>query len=311
MTINTARSQASVKEPTAVYVGALGLAAILAGCCLAYAVLLRYGMTGWEEAFGTSSYRGAAERWIETGTSTNNRPPAYPTLLAVNAWLWGVSAYVPAVVVIQALTAWGTLMALFLLARRSTGSAAWGLIAVTVVCLNLLWVHEAVRNREAFLYSALLVALVGAMVHLRPQSVLYGVAVGGCCAIGWLTRPPGIVLLPAVLFCTWKDSRRTGFRLGGRAAVALTVSFSLPVLTWVALQTAGQPVATSGRSNASNLLKGNNRALMEIYPFIDVDRLEPGLVRPLREAASRKVATGAWNAIARPSDSFGSRPGKL
>ena len=193
MTINTARSQASVKEPTAVYVGALGLAAILAGCCLAYAVLLRYGMTGWEEAFGTSSYRGAAERWIETGTSTNNRPPAYPTLLAVNAWLWGVSAYVPAVVVIQALTAWGTLMALFLLARRSTGSAAWGLIAVTVVCLNLLWVHEAVRNREAFLYSALLVALVGAMVHLRPQSVLYGVAVGGCCAIGWLTRPPGIV----------------------------------------------------------------------------------------------------------------------
>ena len=194
----------------------------------------RYG-TGspWSEAFGGSSGSGTiAERWIETGVLSNSRPPAYPAFLALNATIFGGDAYVPVVVVLQALTAWMTMMALLFVARRATWSSAWGLCAVTLVSLNEFWVNEAVRSRETFLYSAILLALAGVTVWARPASPRSAAALGALCAFGWLTRPTGIVLFPAVLVLFWRDWRG----LGAGPAVVFTLALSLPMLGWVAYQ---------------------------------------------------------------------------
>lgn len=159
-----ASRRANFEEPTSICVGALFLAACLAGVCIAYAVLSQHGVAGWDESYGYSGYRSAAEQWIETGILRNTRPPGFPDFLALNAVLWGMPSYVTPVIAVQALTTWATLMALFVLARRASKSSAWGLIAVALVSLNLLWMAEAVRNRETFLYSAILMALVSATV---------------------------------------------------------------------------------------------------------------------------------------------------
>ena len=148
--------------------------------------------------------------------------------------------------------------------------------------LNELWVVESITQRETFLYSALLMALVGVTVY-KPR--WHAVAAGAMCAIGWLTRPTGVVLFPAVLLLFWKDWRGSGAPAGTWAAIALAVSFSLPVLGWAAYQQAHFGTVTiSGNDTAVNLLKGNNHALTAIYPFIDVDRLSPVLLEPLAQA---------------------------
>ena len=285
---NLTAAEARAEEPTYVYLLAFGIAASLAGLAVTYAVLSSYGVGGgWAEAFrGASGYRMAAEQWIETGLLDNARPPAYPAFLALIAAAWGVSSYIPVAVTLQALTAWGTVMALFLVTRRTTGSAAWGLLAVALLSLNLLWVKEAIVQRETFLFSAVLMALVSVIIYVPPKSIGCAVATGALCAIGWLTRPTGVVLLPAVLLCLWRDWQRSSAPISARFTIALALSFGLPVLGWAAYQNAyHESVAISGGATALNLLKGNNHALIKIYPFIDVDRLSPVLLRPLRQAA--------------------------
>ena len=258
---------------------AFGVAAFIAGYVILTAVLSRYGV----EAFTGAGGPGVVAEWaIETEVLGSGKPPAYPVWLALTAAIWGEPSYMPATVALQALTAWVTIMALFLVARRATGSSAWGLLAVAFVSLNQLWVVESIRQRETFLYSAMLMALVGVTVY-KPR--WHAVGAGALCAIGWLTRPTGVVLFPAVLLLFWKDWRGSGAPVGTRAAVALALSFSLPVLGWAAYQqTHFGSVTISGNDSATNLLKGNNHALTAIYPFIDVDRLSPVLLAPLAQA---------------------------
>lgn len=204
----------------------------------------------------------------------NERPPAYPAFMALNLAVWGQDSYIPAVVVLQALTAWGILVALFLIARRATGSAEWGLVAVGLVALNVLWVEEMLNQRETFLYSAILTALAGFTVCVRSWSPPACAAAGALCGLAWLTRPTGAALLPIVLVLLWRNRRGRG--APWREALILILSLGLPLLAWTGYQRVEYgTVAVSGTSSALNLLNGNNAALAEIYPFIDVDRLDP------------------------------------
>ena len=187
----------------------------------------------------------------------------------------------PVTVVLQGLTTWATLIALFLVSSRATGSAMWGLVAITLVSLNELWVVESLRQRETFLYAAVLIALVGLVVY-KPR--WRGIATGALCAAGWLTRPTGVVLFPAVLLLHWRDTRRSGTRIGVRTGLALAASFGIPLFLWLGYQQLHfGTVTVAGNDSATNLLKGNNDALRAIYPYIDVDRLAPVLLEPLAE----------------------------
>ena len=49
-----ASRRANFEEPTSICVGALFLAACLAGVCIAYAVLSQHGVAGWDESYGYS-----------------------------------------------------------------------------------------------------------------------------------------------------------------------------------------------------------------------------------------------------------------
>ena len=266
---------------------AFAIAALVAGYVVQDAVVSRYQGTCWSETFaGASDYRRIAEQWIETGILENDRPPAYPVFLGLNLAIWGKPSYIPSVVVLHALIAWGTLVALFPIARRATGSAAWGLIAVGLVGMNVFWIAETLNQRETFLYSAILTALAGLMVYTPSWSPRACAAAGTLCACGWLTRPTGIVLLPIVLAMVWRTRRGRGAPV--RDVLILTLSFSLPVCAWIGYQQVEYgSVAVSGVSSALNLLKGNNRALAAIYPFIDVDRLDP-LTDPIEMDASER-----------------------
>ena len=264
------------------------LAALAAGHVMQDAVSSRYLGAAWSESFtGASSYGRIAEEWVDTGTLDNFRPPAYPVFLALNVAVWGHDSYVPSAVVLQALTAWATLVGLFLVARRATGRAAWGLVAVGLVALTEFWVVETIHQRETFLYSAVLTALVGVMVYARSWSPRACAAAGALCALGWLTRPTGAVLLPILLGMMWRDRHGRG-RPSAQAALVLALTFGLPLLVWAGHQHARHgTVAISGKSGSFILLSGNNRALAEIYPFIDVDRLGPFLDRVGMEASAR------------------------
>ena len=269
---------------------ALVLAALATGHVMQDAVSSRYLGAAWSESFtGASSYSRIAEEWVDTGTLDNFRPPAYPVFLALNVAVWGHDSYVPSAVVLQALTAWATLVGLFLVARRATGRAAWGLVAVGLVALNEFWVVETIHQRETFLYSAVLTALAGVMVYARSWSPRACAAAGALCALGWLTRPTGVLLLPILLAMMWRDRHGLG-RPSLRAASMLTLSFSLPLLAWAGYQyTRYDSVVMSGMSGSNSFLQGNNRALAEIYPFIDVDELDPLLLQVEVEASARGV----------------------
>ena len=263
------------------------IAALVAGYVMQDAVVSRYLGTCWSESFtGASDYRGIAERWIETGMLENSRPPAYPLFLGLNLAIWGQAFYVTSVVTLQAVASWGTLVVLFLIARRVTGSGAWGLIAVGMVALNAFWVVEVLNQRETFLYSAILTALAGAVVYIPSSSKPACAAAGTLCALGWLTRPTGIVLLPIVLVILWRSRRgRAGL---AREALVLILAFVLPLLAWTGYQQVEHgSIAVSGTNNSVNLLKGNHSALVEIYPFIEVDRLDPALELIRMDASAR------------------------
>ena len=280
-------------EPRWAFLLAFGIAAFVAGYVVLHATLSRYGVEAFIGAQGFSADVERSiedvERSIETEVLGPGRPPGYPAFLALTAAIWGAESHAGVTIVLQALTAWATMLALFLVARRATGSAAWSLLAVALVSLNELWVVESIRQRETFLYSAILLALVGVTVYARHKAPWYAGAVGALCAIGWLTRLNGVVLFPAVLVLFWKDWRGSGPRVGAREVLALTLSFGLPILGWAAYQkTHFGWVRISGNDSAKNFSKGNNHAMTGIYPFIDVDRLSPVLLEPLAKATAER-----------------------
>lgn len=268
----------------------LVLAVVVGGYVMQDAVVARYLGEPWSESFtGASSYGRIAEEWADSGMLDNFRPPAYPVFLGISVAVWGRDSYVPPAVVLQALTAWATLVALFLITRRATGSAAWALIAVGLVALNKFWVVETIHQRETFLYSATVVALAGVFVYARSWSPSVCTAAGALCALGWLTRPTGFLLLPAALVTMWLDGSRWR-RDSARAQVVLVLAFSLPLLVWAGYQQARYgSVVISGMSGSNSFLQGNNEALAEIYPFIDVDELDLLLDEIETEASARGI----------------------
>ena len=268
-------------EPLWVRVSAVGLSTCIGGQVLLSAAISRYGL---DALLGRQPFDAGVQQDLAQEVLSLGRPPGYPVFLALVEAVWDGAFAIPATILLQTAVALATLLGLFFVARRVSGRSAWGVIAVTLVALNELWVIEAIRPRETFLYGAVLLALVGLAVYAREVSRWTLVAAGVLAALGLLTRVTGVVLLPAVVLVLALEWRGlTGRRIA--VAAVLVASFAAPVAGWAVYQQMRfGSVAIAGNDGAANLLKGNNEALSTIYPFVDVDRLSPVLHEPISRA---------------------------
>ncbi len=252
---------------------------------------------------GSDSYTLIAEAWANGGVLDNARPPAYPFILGTLARLFGQDAYPYAVLLLQALLFVGVVLMVFVLGGRAGGSRGWGLVPALLVLLNWHLVDEFLDKRETFLYASLLL-LTFYLIETRAHTRYAGAGfLGLLCACGWLTRPTGFLLAPIVMLVWLIDQRRLrGAKLRAQAIVFLAL-FLAPITVWTGYQSLhGSRVAISGASTALNLYKGNNEALAAIYPYIDLDKLEPYIHE--KEALWRQLGLGADEQLTREAVRF-------
>lgn len=197
-----------MRESRLLRLGALAVAL----CATAY-VVQDIAFRRYHNSSPSNDVRDGVERWLEAGVLPPIRPPVYDMFLGGIMAVWGPDAFDPAYIALQALITCGVLIALFLLAQRTTERAPWGLIAVGLVSMNGLFIAGHVALADTVLYTAILLALVGLMTCAR-RAPWFPPAAGVLCALGWLTRPVGIVLLPAVVAVMWRDWRAAAWRSG-------------------------------------------------------------------------------------------------
>mgnify|MGYP001353490784 CR=1 FL=1 len=268
--------------------------ALIAGNILVVECLSRYTA---EALLGAGTFSEEITRELGQEVIGYGKPPGYPTFLLLTEKVVGQDALVGTSIVLQMGVAWATLMALFFIARRSTGSSALAVISVALVSFNGLWVDEMVEPRETFLYGAAILGLVSLVVYAPKPSRFSLFTMGLACALGWLTRPTGVVLFPALCVLFTKPWSTKFSEMRSVAVVIILCGLSLPMFGWQTYQyttcrSTGLPASAcfgvtriSGNDSATNLLKGQNEALKVVYPYVDVDRLAPVLTEPLQEAA--------------------------
>ena len=269
-------------EPRWFRLSAFGAAAFIALHVLVGAALSNYG---FDELLGNQPLERNIQRNIDQERLGPGKVPGYPIFLLLTEMVTGRGSLASGSIIVQILVAWATMIGLFFVSRRATASSALAVLAVALVSFNGLWVEEVIEQRETFLYAAILIALVGFTVYMPMSSRWYLFSAGTTCALAVLTRLTGVVLLPAVAFLLLSDWRTGASRFGLSSAVVCVLSASVPVLSWYSYQQVTFGKASMSSDNGTNLIKGNNHALSATYPFVDVDRLSPVLVEPIKEAA--------------------------
>ena len=203
---------------------------------LALNVLQGVGYVSYENWYGFPMYS-----W---------RPPAYPLFLAAIYAVWGYSH--AAVQVVQAVIGALSVVLLFLIVWRMYRSAAWPAAVVAALYEPLVSVCSEVMSECFFTFFILLALWAIRDDRQRWQMfVLSGVAIG----FAALTRPVGLLILPAFVLAALCERGWTGWR--GVAWVGLaTIVVMLPwTVRNAAVHGAFVPVSTHGgfivaRSNA-------------------------------------------------------------
>lgn len=178
------------------------------------------------------------------------RPPAYPLFLAAIYATWGYSHV--AVQVIQALLGAFTVALLFFIVRRMYKPAAWPAAITAALYEPLISVCSEVMSESLFTFLVLL-----ALWALEDERRRWHVWALGGLAIGLaaLTRPVGLLFLPALGLCVLLNGVRTdGRRLVWAALAAAAVVAPWTVRNYV-VHDALVPISTHGgfivaRSNA-------------------------------------------------------------
>lgn len=178
------------------------------------------------------------------------RPPTYPLFLAA---VYGMCGYSHAAVqVAQSAIGAAAVLLLFLIVRRMHAAAAWPAALVAALYEPLVSVCSEIMSECLFIFLVLMALWALGDERRRWQMlVLGGVAVG----LAALTRPVGLLVLPALFVAALCEDGRAGWRRALWASLA-TVAVIAP---WTArnytVHGALVPISTHGgfivaRSNA-------------------------------------------------------------
>jgi hypothetical protein len=147
--------------------------------------------------------------------------PAYPLLVRAAGWVAG-GHYVLAGVIVSLLAAAAAFVVLHELARTLVGEGA----ALRSI------VYLAVFPAALFLgavYSESLYLLLSVAAFLAAERGRWALA-GAAAGLAILTRPTGVMLLPALSVLAWRASPRVGAFL--RLAIALPIAAIWPIWLW-------------------------------------------------------------------------------
>jgi 4-amino-4-deoxy-L-arabinose transferase-like glycosyltransferase len=209
--------------------------------------------------YGEQLARGNGYR-LPSGDPTAYYPPGYPLALAPFFWLLyrtplPDTGEVATVAVLNVAWQLGTIVVVFLLARRLTGRAVAGLVAAGVLALwpNLVF-HTAVALTESLfllLLALVLLVVAGAPWAERRWEPWRLGAVGGLLGAATLVRPvtvPLLVVLPVVLLAARFGWRRA---VGHTALVgACVVAVLLP---WIVRNAVVMDAVTLSTNTGDNL----------------------------------------------------------
>jgi len=155
--------------------------------------------------------------------------PAYPLLVRVAGWAFG-GHDVLAGVVVSLLAAAAAFVLLLELAQRLVGGDA----------ARRSLVYLAVSPAALFLgavYSESLYLLFAVAAFLLAERRAYAYA-GAASGLAILTRPTGVMLVPALALLAWRERNR--IRALGGVALALPIAAAWPLWLWAAF---GHPLA--------------------------------------------------------------------
>lgn len=212
------------------------------------------------------------------------RPPLYPMFLASMILTLGNDYYAAGAIVLQLLMAAGCGVLIFLISLRMFENRLAAAISVLIYSLYADFHFETLAKRETVLFTLLLLLFFYFLLKGK-KSVLDYAALSSLSALGYLTKPTGILLFPLLiisLFLLWREA-------GRRAALAETLlaitMVSIIVTPWHAYiyrhfaTFSFMPSSTSGL----NLYKGNNPQAYNYYPLVDVDSFTPYILELLEE----------------------------
>jgi 4-amino-4-deoxy-L-arabinose transferase-like glycosyltransferase len=174
--------------------------------------------------------------------------PAYPLLVRALGWLLG-GHHVLAGVIVSLSAAAAAFALLYELARRLVGADAARRSLVYLAVFPAALFLGAVYSESLYL----LLTVAAFLAAARERFALAGIAAG----LAILTRPTGVVLLPALALLAW-EARPRGAALA-RLAIALPVAAAWPLWLWA---TFGHPLEFLGAERTAW-----HRHLSEAGPF--------------------------------------------
>mgnify|MGYP006268870657 CR=1 FL=1 len=260
--------------------GAAFLLGCLAGNAFFHAAAYQFPATGWQ---GSEGYREIAQNLLDHGlysqngaSPTANRPPLYPLFLSV--WLALFDSAGPSAAYAAQALLWianGLLIAALLRTRFKRPDAA--LLALLLYGLHVHFGVEALTQRDTILFALLLTLYISGILYIHSA---WGAPLAGALAgLLYLTRPTGILFLPAFLLAYLPSSTGTSWparlrRAGLVAGIAFGVSLPWHWHTIAVMNAPGLlPASTSGE----NLYKGHFDGFLRVFPYVDLDLLNPHL----------------------------------
>lgn len=194
----------------------------------------------------------------EISTTPYFRPPGYPFFLAVIYKVFGPGYVVPRI--LQMLLGLGSVVLLFVLARRLFGDAT-GLLAAGLTSVYWIFFYFEGEFLEPVLSVFFSIAFVLLLVRWRDRpSLLRGVLAGVVLGLLVLVRPNALVLLPVAGVWMYWVGRATPGRSHTLRAIVLLLAGTLAAIVPVTIRNfvvGGEFVLIS--SNAGiNLLIGNS-----------------------------------------------------
>ena len=120
------------------------------------------------------------------------RMPGYPLFLAL------LGASIPAVRIAQIAVDLSTVLAVFLISRKVTGTALGGLIAATLMALNPFYIFFSTLLLSETLFASLITWALYAIICLPGRWNLAFVTLAAAAYV----RPTGLILLPLMFSCS-------------------------------------------------------------------------------------------------------------
>jgi hypothetical protein len=238
---------------------------------------------------GSPGYGEIARQLLETGiysqngsSPTANRPPVYPLFLAFFFSIFKGSG-ISAAYLAQCFLWFANGLLLAAICRFKFQNTKAALLTLVLYGLHFQLGVEALTQRETILFAFFLSIYLAAILHLpHPRAgVIAGIATG----LLYLTRPTGIIFLPALFLAIIPFSGSRLLRPHLRAF--LLAAFAAFVVTlpwhWHTIAVMKSPGLLPASTSGENLYKGNFPGFSNISPWVDLDLMNPYLEHLTRD----------------------------